>query len=526
MYSRFINHGNLVDHTYQRTGVDWCLVQEHAGFRPCETVQAQAGFRPCETVQAQVPALPQAQAHSSRGAETPMPQAQAQGAILADEMGLGKTITMLATIALHIKTHKITLVIVPPVLIEQWANQSTTILGHTPFVFHGAHKKYIDAIPEDTHIVITSYSTMTHPVIANQYWDRIIFDEAHHMRNPKTRNFKSASKLKTSFKWLLTGTPIQNKRKDLYSLFTLMNIPRETYMVEENRHALLSQYMLRRTKESVGLAKNMPQLHHHQETIKWTDPVEKQESERIHELLAFSKIKGSPSNAPSNDPSSNSLAMLPPIVLLMKAKQMCVMGTCRVPPLRDGPSAENETNSSPNSSPNSDPFVAGGRNPHRNPHSKMSTVISRLIKNQDASTKKLVFCHFRNEMDILEEHLMQNNIRTAKIDGRISSQKKRTKIMADTSIEVLILQVRVGCEGLNLQSYSEVYFVSPAWNPFIEDQAIARCHRIGQKKPVNVYRFYMEGFDQEQPTFSQDMYSSQVQETKKKLEKEIISVSE
>jgi SNF2 family DNA or RNA helicase len=222
----------------------------------------------------------------------------------------------------------------------------------------------------------------------------------------------------------------------------------------------------------------------------------------------------------------------------MKAKQMCVMGTCnkKALPLRDGgneagpsaagPSAENETNSSPNSSPNSDPFVAGGRNPHRNPHSKMSTVISRLIKNQDASTKKLVFCHFRNEMDILEEHLMQNNIRTAKIDGRISSQKKRTKIMADTSIEVLILQVRVGCEGLNLQSYSEVYFVSPAWNPFIEDQAIARCHRIGQKKPVNVYRFYMEGFDQEQPTFSQDMYSSQVQETKKKLEKEIISVSE
>ena len=156
----------------------------------------------------------------------------------------------------------------------------------------------------------------------------------------------------------------------------------------------------------------------------------------------------------------------------------------------------------------------------------MSTVIKRIVKNQDASTKKLVFCHFRTEMDILEEHLMQNNIRTAKIDGRISSQKKRTKIMADTRIEVLILQVRVGCEGLNLQSYSEVYFVSPAWNPFIEDQAIARCHRIGQKKPVNVYRFYMEGFDQEQPTFSQDMYSSQVQETKKKLEKEIISLSE
>ena len=133
MYSRFISHGNLSDHSYQRAGVEWCLAKE---------AQGDVG----------VPSEP-----------------PKKGAILADEMGLGKTITMLATIALHIKTHKITLVIVPPVLIEQWANQSTTILGHTPFVFHGAHKKYIDAIPEDTHIVITSYSTMTHPVIANQY---------------------------------------------------------------------------------------------------------------------------------------------------------------------------------------------------------------------------------------------------------------------------------------------------------------------------------------------------------------------
>ena len=68
-----------------------------------------------------------------------------------------------------------------------------------------------------------------------------------------------------------------------------------------------------------------------------------------------------------------------------------------------------------------------------------------------------------------------------------------------------------------------MYFVSPTWNPFIEDQAIARCYRMGQKKSVNVYRFYMDGFDQEQPTFSQDMYSAQVQETKKKLEEELLS---
>jgi SNF2 family DNA or RNA helicase len=59
---------------------------------------------------------------------------------------------------------------------------------------------------------------------------------------------------------------------------------------------------------------------------------------------------------------------------------------------------------------------------------------------------------------------------------------------------VLLLQIQVGCEGLNLQEFSEVYFLSPNWNPAIEDQAVARCHRIGQTQPVDIFRFSMEGF--------------------------------
>ena len=79
------------------------------------------------------------------------------------------------------------------------------------------------------------------------------------------------------------------------------------------------------------------------------------------------------------------------------------------------------------------------------------------------------------------------------IDGRI--QKKTRDSIIRGSNDVIILQVQTGCEGLNLQEkYSEVYFVSPNWNPAIEDQAIARCHRIGQTKDVVVYRFIMEDF--------------------------------
>jgi len=185
--------------------------------------------------------------------------------------------------------------------------------------------------------------------------------------------------------------------------------------------------------------------------------------------------------------------------LLTKAKQMCVMGTCN--------SKKQNLMSGTNVKP-----------------SKLTSVLDHIIKNHNPNSKMLIFCHFRNEMDAINDKLEEHNIKTAKIDGRIPSKKERARLLNDQSIEVLLLQLRVGCEGLNLQNYNEVYFVSPTWNPFIEDQAIARCHRLGQKKAVKVYRFYMQGFEQDHPTFSQDMYSAQVQDTKKQLEKEMLTV--
>jgi SNF2 family DNA or RNA helicase len=114
----------------------------------------------------------------------------------------------------------------------------------------------------------------------------------------------------------------------------------------------------------------------------------------------------------------------------------------------------------------------------------------------------------------------------------------------NTPHDVLILQIQTGCEGLNLQeNYSEVYFVAPHWNPAIEDQAVARCHRLGQKKQVHVFRFKMESFEKgteritnleskesenkEEPkkekigTLSFDTYVNLAQERKKKLYDEL-----
>ena len=88
--------------------------------------------------------------------------------------------------------------------------------------------------------------------------------------------------------------------------------------------------------------------------------------------------------------------------------------------------------------------------------------------------------------------------------------------------DVLILQIKTGCEGLNLQHFAEVYFISPHWNPAIEDQAVARCHRIGQTKPVHVFRFNMNNLNQfDEHPITIDQYAQSVQDKKRTIMQEL-----
>jgi hypothetical protein len=116
---------------------------------------------------------------------------------------------------------------------------------------------------------------------------------------------------------------------------------------------------------------------------------------------------------------------------------------------------------------------------------------------EKAAGKSIVFCHYRREMIQLRDMLLrgggvENEDDIAIIDGTVGA-RNRVRIFA-AAPTVLILQIRTCSEGLNLQEYSNVYFVSPHWNPCVEDQAIARCYRMGQTKGVRVFRFYMTDF--------------------------------
>jgi SNF2 family DNA or RNA helicase len=127
--------------------------------------------------------------------------------------------------------------------------------------------------------------------------------------------------------------------------------------------------------------------------------------------------------------------------------------------------------------------------------SKLDGVINQIIERKDNGNGKIIFCNFKKEIDFVAEKLKRGGLQKVVIyDGRSANKKKRDSI--SEAADAIILQIQTGCEGLNLQkNFSEIYFVSPHWNPSIEDQAVARCHRIGQEKPTNVFKFVMNSFN-------------------------------
>jgi SNF2 family DNA or RNA helicase len=521
MYDEYIEKSGLEPKTYQREGVAFCIHREEAAHR-------------------------------------------IRGGIIADEMGLGKTIMMMGLILANFQR---TLIVVPVALIAQWVTQLKKTIIDTGvksdlsiLVFHGSTGKRSVVLSEAggsmvwchrhpnrrgaIDIVITTYGCvgMEEPATSTPKKipkiptlslltfrpDRVIFDEAHHLRNKSSRLFKGAMRVVAGSAgavtvrpsvWIVTGTPIQNKIADLKSLCYILGLGVDDLMTDEKRRTIRDEYVLRRTKVSVGMvgkagetgetgedivvhcAPRLQSLKHYKSQVPWTSETELNLSREIHKK------------------ARNTTDRAERLKLYTRMHQMCVWPslisgsgdiTKKVLNADSGSDLMNEIETHGLSKNDFSIAISS--------QSKLDRVVATIIEETAAAAaaavaaaaaevKSVVFCHYRREMLQLQDMLIRNGIGSgsgsgsgsgwgdqdiAIIDGTVSA-RERARIF-DAAPPVLILQIRTCSEGLNLQKYSNVYFVSPHWNPCVEDQAIARCYRMGQTKGVRVFRFYMTDF--------------------------------
>ena len=461
-FYKYLEHAGFDTKAHQVEGVKWCLANEVNGQQASNTV--------------------------------------IRGGLIADDMGLGKTAQIIGVILCNFFKSG-TLIVLPRALLEQWTSVLRTTAGHRPLVYHGYAKRNITlAQLKSAPIVLTTYglvATRKNGKLSPLHevkWKRVVFDEAHHLRNSATNIHQGALKLNAKIRWLITGTPIQNSRKDFYSLCSILRVPCGFYLDPSNKKAIIDSFILKRTKESVGIT--LPPLTHEAIVVDWKDDKEKQFAKDVHSTLQFSGVSG---HSRDNSSLLNGMCEVT-LVALLRARQLCVH-----PPL-----VRKKIKTLICEGTLEDDRTMYDKVKHS---SKLDAVIHKINERKRNGNSKLVFCHFRGEIDALKNSLLKKGLDVKTFDGR-TDRAERNNIIT-SNCDVLILQIQTGCEGLNLQQFNEVYFVSAHWNPAVEDQAVARCHRIGQTRPVHVFRFGMRNFDEDDETKTLDSYATEVQNTKR-----------
>jgi SNF2 family DNA or RNA helicase len=438
--------------------------------------------------------------------------ASLRGGIVADEMGLGKTLLMIGTMFANFLPK--TIIVVPPILIQQWAKEIYRCSGHNALIYHGANKKRVSfdlLTSKKTCIVLTTYNTLlptkskTSCDLLRVQWDRVIFDEAHHLRNFRTARFQWCKQISAPIRWLITGTPIQNRRADFYSLCFMLGFDKAFFKSKGfDPIAYVKQnYILRRTKTQVGI--DLPPVNRTNIVVPWKTVGEKMLSEEMHSLITKQSGVSCDKGGYAADMILRNIhdtrALL--LIAMLRSKQSCILPLMMKKSI-DSCILEDKTGVYLDA-------VSGS--------SKLDAVIKTILERKDNGKGKIVFCHFIDEIDTIARRLREGGVEKVVLyDGRTKTNKKRVFDKAD----VIILQIQTGCEGLNLQEFfSEIYFVSPHWNPAVEDQAIARCHRIGQQVDVQVFKFEMDGFGLNSDTLldsaTLDKYVNQVQTAKRDI---------
>jgi superfamily II DNA or RNA helicase len=401
------------------------------------------------------------------------------GGVLADDMGLGKTvqtISFLQRVKYDIfqcteKKAKF-LLIAPTSLLYNWVYECSQFSPDLSTLIHSGAKRTKSPVElEKYDLVITTYGLIRNDesLFTELQYDVIVLDESQNIKNHNAKTTQSIAKLNAACQVALTGTPIENSIRDLWSQMNVLNkgllgslkqfetryakpIEKEgDDLKAEELRKIIKPFLLRRTKEEV--AKELPPL---TEKIIYCDMTEEQaeyyetiKSEYRNNILDLVDVKG-----------------------FEKSKFSILQGLSKLRQLANHPSLIDEQYT-----------AKSGK--HEALLHKIATAISD-------GHKLLVFSQFVRYLEIIEKDLQRLGLSYYKLTGATSKENRAKRVkefQAQLNPAVFLISLKAGGTGLNLTSADYVFIVDPWWNPASEAQARDRTHRIGQKNSVFSYKF-------------------------------------
>jgi SNF2 family DNA or RNA helicase len=366
-----------------------------------------------------------------------------RGGFLCDEMGLGKTVQILATMLRNPVNR--TLVVVPKSIITQWVSEIRHFApDFNVYTFDGPKR----VVPSKSFqgVTIAPYSVVGD--LKGSSWDRLVLDEGHEIRNPKSKVFKNVCSIESSIRWVVSGTPVFNSMRDFVALCAFLGITKGS--VSRDYETIRAKYVLRRTKDA---------------SIPMT--FENVELDMYPEEFAVYKEAFRAGQGFFKEHAGKTINAMEVLECLLRIRQAMIWPQLYL----DGIATKNETDSEPYT----------GR-------SKKHETLLQMIKDHP-DEKALVFTQFTGETDHIQWLLKEEGIPVFRLDGQVETQERTRRIEEfrnAPSNAVFLIQIRAGGVGLNLQEASRVYITGPAWNPATELQAIGRSHRTGQTKTVIV----------------------------------------
>ncbi|ABC33614.1 Superfamily II DNA/RNA helicase, SNF2 family [Hahella chejuensis KCTC 2396] len=401
------------------------------------------------------------------------------GGILADDMGLGKTIQTLALLSVEKAQGRMDrpcLIVAPTSLMSNWRKEAEKFApGLKVLVLHGSQRAERFERIADNDLVLTTYPLLPRDseYLLKQDYHYLILDEAQTIKNPKAQATQLVHRLEARHRLCLTGTPMENHLGELWSLFnfltpgllgddrkfkTLFRTPIEK-QGDLERQRLLSRrikpFMLRRTKQEV--ATELPEKTEIQRTVllegKQRDLYESIRvamDKKIRDAIAKKGVKRS---------------HIEILDALLKLRQVC----CD-PSLLKLDSARKVKSSA-----------------------KLDTLMSMLPSLLEEGRKILLFSQFTSMLGLIEAQLDKAGIEYVKLTGATKDRDTPVNRFQNGEVSLFLISLKAGGVGLNLTAADTVIHYDPWWNPAVENQATDRAYRIGQDKPVFVYKLITEG---------------------------------